>query len=121
MSRLSSCLVGSVLLAVLCLTGCRPPGGHSLGKPPEGAARSILSVRAGDTPPNVVVQGRIIEKCPVAGCWFRIQDDTAVIKVDTKAAGFVVTDIPLETQVTVAGKVSHEDDEIVLNGAGLRY
>lgn len=109
------------LLGILLLSGCQPKGTHTLGKPPEGNPISILAVRAGDTPPQVVVQGRIIEKCPVAGCWFRVQDDTAVIKIDTKAAGFVVTEIPLETRVTVAGKVTHEEDEIVLNGTGLRY
>ena len=47
----------------------------------------------------------MIEKCPTAGCWFMLRDQSGVVRVDTKAAGFVVSDIPLNTKVTVAGKV----------------
>jgi hypothetical protein len=81
----------------------------------------VLAVKAGDTPPVVTVQGVVIEKCPVAGCWFRIADETEVIKVDTKTGGFVITDIPLQTKVVVSGKVAQEGDETILEATGLRY
>lgn len=80
-----------------------------------------MSVLAGDTPLTVTIEGTLVEKCPVAGCWFRIRDDTGVIKVDTKMAGFVVTEIPLQTRLTVGGKVALEGVEIVLQATGLRY
>jgi uncharacterized protein YdeI (BOF family) len=85
-----------------------------LGKAPAGDPSTILAVTAGDTAPQVTVSGIMIEKCPVAGCWFRLRDSTGVIKVDTKPAGFVVVSVPLESTVTVAGKVVAEGDEVVI-------
>jgi len=46
---------------------------------------------------RVVLHGRMTQKCPVAGCWFMLHDETGTIKVDTKNAGFVVVDIPLQS------------------------
>ena len=63
----------------------------------------------------------MIEKCPIAGCWFRLRDQTGVIKVDTKSAGFVVVDVPLERQVTVAGKVVADGDDVMVEATGIRY
>ena len=69
---------------------------------------------------SFVLRGEMIEKCPIAGCWFKLRDATGVIKVDTKAAGFVVSDIPLHTQMTVQGRiVSSTDTEVA--AAGIRY
>jgi uncharacterized protein YdeI (BOF family) len=112
------------MFLVLTLTlgqGCHKAGGTVLGKAPEGTPRPVLAVKAGDTPPKVALRGAVVEKCPVAGCWFRLEDETGIILVDTKAAGFVVSDIPLRTIVTVAGKVDHVDQEVILEATGLRY
>jgi uncharacterized protein YdeI (BOF family) len=92
-----------------------------LGKVPKGQVRQVLAVRAGDTPPQVTLQGVLVEKCPVAGCWFYLQDDTGMIKVDTKAAGFVVVNVPLQTRVTVSGRIASESDDVCLQATGLRY
>ena len=122
--RLSALVIrlAFVLLACLSLaTACHKSSATVLGKPPKGAPRTILSVRAGDTPPQVTVGGVMIEKCPVAGCWFRLRDPTGTIKIDTKSAGFVVVDVPLQTQVTVAGKVVTEGSDVMLEATGLRY
>ncbi len=108
-------------MGLVLLNGCGKPKGKVLGVPPKGEPRSILAVKAGDTPPTVTVQGILVEKCPVAGCWFRLRDDSGVIKVDTKTAGFVVTEIPLQSKLTVAGKVTQEGNETILAGTGLRY
>jgi uncharacterized protein YdeI (BOF family) len=111
-----------VLLACLMLaTSCHKSNATVLGKAPKGAPRPILSVRAGDTPPLVTIGGVMVEKCPVAGCWFRLRDPTGTIKVDTKSAGFVVVDVPLQSQVTVAGKVVTEGSDVMLEATGLRY
>lgn len=113
------------LLALLALisvaTGCGEPKGTVLGRNPEGVQYDTLAIRAGDTPPEVVIQGKIVEKCPQAGCWFKVNDGAGIIKVDTKAAGFVVIDIPLETVVTVAGKIVMEGEEQQIEATGLRY
>lgn len=122
MERHRFCRMLLITLAgtVLCV-GCGKSKGKVLGQSPAGPPKTILAVRAGDTPPKVVLQGRLVEKCPVAGCWFRVQDETGIIKVGTKTAGFVVTEIPLETVVTVAGKVTAEGDEPVIEATGLRF
>ncbi len=109
-----------VLVSVLLL-GCHRQPGTILGKMPSGDVRTILAVRAGDTPPQVTIAGNMVEKCPVAGCWFRIQDKTGTIKVDTKAAGFVVVDVPLEAKMTVAGKITDTGDEVIIEASGIRY
>jgi len=109
-----------LMLAVL-VASCSKPAGRVLGKAPKGEPKNIVAVKAGDVPPQVTVQGVMIEKCPVAGCWFRLRDRTGTIKVDTRAAGFVVVDLPLETQMTVAGKVVADGNDVALEATGLRY
>ena len=109
------------LIFLLVAVGCHKPQGTVLGKTPESEPRSILSVKAGNTPPQVTVHGVMIEKCPVAGCWFRLRDGTGIIKVDTKSARFVVVNVPLESQMTVAGKAVAEGDEVMMEAAGIRY
>jgi uncharacterized protein YdeI (BOF family) len=109
------------LICLLAAAGCHKPQGTVLGKSPDGELRTILSVRAGNTPPQVTVHGAMIERCPVAGCWFRLRDGTSIIKVDTKSARFVVVNVPLDTQMTVAGKVVAEGDEVMIEATGIRY
>ena len=109
----------SICLALV--VACRKPQGTILGKAPAGEPRSILSVKAGDAPPHVTLSGVMIEKCPVAGCWFRLRDRTDTIKVDTKLAGFVVVNVPLQSSVTVSGKVTADGEEIILEASGIRY
>ena len=114
-------IAGAALTCLLLAAGCHKPQGTVLGKTPKGELQTILGVRAGDTPTQVTVSGVMIEKCPVAGCWFRLRDSTGVIKVDTKPAGFVVVNVPLESRVTVAGKVVAEGDDVVIEATGVRY
>ena len=114
-------LAGTVLVCLLLAVGCHKPTSTVLGKAPEGEPQTILSVKAGDTPPQVTLSGVMIEKCPVAGCWFRLRDGTGIIKVDTKLAGFVVVDLPLETKMTVAGKIVADGNEVAIEATGLRY
>jgi uncharacterized protein YdeI (BOF family) len=109
---------------VVCLSlvvGCHKPIGTVLGKAPAGEPQTILAVNAGETPPQVSLAGVMIEKCPIAGCWFRLRDRTGIIKVDTKSAGFVVVNVPLESQVAVAGKVVVDGDQTVIEATGIRY
>jgi uncharacterized protein YdeI (BOF family) len=109
------------LFSSVCLCACHHQGGTVLGKAPAGEARNIIAVWAGETPVNITLKGRLVEKCPVAGCWFYLQDNTGMIKIDTKAAGFVVVDVPLQTMVTVSGKVLNESEGISIQATGLRY
>lgn len=92
-----------LLGTVLIFTGCGAKNAATRG---NFTPASLSKVRElGKTPKEKTVQvsGIMIEKCPVAGCWFMLKDDTGIVRVDTKAAGFVVSDLPLQTKVTVAG------------------
>jgi hypothetical protein len=113
--------VSMALALVLGAFGCSKPHGIVLGKSPKGDPVSILAIRAGDTPPQVTISGVMLEKCPVAGCWLKVQDQSGTIMVDTKSAGFVVVNVPLESKVTVAGKIVTEGDEVLIEASGLRY
>ena len=108
------------LAAALVAAGCGTKG-KVLGKTPREKPSTILAINAGDAPANLSLEGSIIEKCPQAGCWFRLEDGTGVIKVDTKAAGFVVTEVPLNTKVKVAGKIQRIGEETQLQATGLSY
>src|SRR4030095_16111934 len=111
------------LATALFFTACKREAGTVLGKAPAGDVKYILAVRAGDTAPNITLHGTLIEKCPIAGCWFRLQDSTGIIKVDTKAAGFAVTGVPVQTAMTVRGRVvlDSEGNETFVEATGLRY
>jgi uncharacterized protein YdeI (BOF family) len=111
-------LVGLLFL----IAGCGKAPETTLGV--RSAAASTMTVKELANAPKaqkVTLHGEMIEKCPVAGCWFRLRDRTGVIKVDTKPAGFVVVNVPLESTVTVAGKVVTAGDEVVIEATGIRY
>lgn len=109
------------LVCVALLGGCSRPQGKVLGKAPTGKTYHVISVKAGTTPLKVTISGVMIEKCPTAGCWFRLRDKSGVIKVDTKSAGFVVVNVPLDSKVTVSGKVVSAGDDVTLDATGIRF
>ena len=109
------------IIGLTLAAGCHHPAGKVLGKAPKGETRTILAVRAGDTAPQVTLTGVMIEKCPVAGCWFRLRDNSGSIKVDTKSAGFAVVNVPLEAKLMVSGKIVTEGDEVAIEATGIRY
>jgi hypothetical protein len=43
------------------------------------------------------------------------------VRVDTKAAGFVVLDVPLRTTLTVAGSVERDAGVTSFSAVGARY
>jgi uncharacterized protein YdeI (BOF family) len=112
---------GGLLLTVALATGCARQPGKVLGKSPAGDLSNIIAVRAGETRPKVTLSGVMVEKCPAAGCWFYLQDDTGIMRVDTKAARFVVVDVPLQTKVTVSGAVVTSSEDVSIQATGLRY
>ena len=90
------------------------------------ASVSIITTtvaRLASAPTNgaVTVRGTMIEKCPTAGCWFMLQDNTGRVRVDLKAAGFVVTDVPTGGTVCVTGRLRREDEEPVVVASGARF
>lgn len=115
--RLAVALTFCLLLTV----GCRPRSSVTLGQAPVGQAGSVASLKTAGPAEAVVLTGLMIEKCPVAGCWFRLQDETGVIKVDTKAAGFVVAEVPVKSRMVVSGKLVADGDTFSIEATGVRY
>jgi uncharacterized protein YdeI (BOF family) len=112
--------VAAMLLAAV-LTGCFDRGPKTLGTMTPGAAASVAALEKTSPESPVVVRGTMTKKCPVAGCWFMLHDDTGTIKVDTRNAGFVVVDVPLNTSMAVAGRIVTNGAERLLDATGLRY
>ena len=115
--RLPLLVLGCLLLA----GGCAPREARTLGAPPSGEPAPVSAARAAREGTSLVVAGEMVEKCPVAGCWFDLRDGSGAIRVDTKSAGFVVLDVPLRARVTVAGRVKASGEEPQIEAAGLRY
>ena len=104
-------LLPAIAIALLAV-GCHRQQGNVLGKAPKGTPATILGIRAGDTPPVVTITGLMVEKCPVAGCWLKVQDATGTIMVDTKSAGFMISILQLNvpgTERSAAGSARLPD------------
>lgn len=119
LTRLTSAIL--VLFVSIMLAGCSQQS-TLLGEQPESKAQhSIAEVQHLKLATPVSIQGTMVEKCPTAGCWFKLHDQTGIVKVDTKAAGFTVTDVPLQTSMTVTGKVVNNGSDKMIQATSLTY
>jgi len=109
------------LTGLLLAVGCNKRGALVLGQVPAGEPRSINSIKTVKQGTAVVLDGVMVEKCPVAGCWFRLRDSTGTIKVDTRSAGFVVASVPVNSKLTVSGKSVTDGDDVAIEALGIRY
>jgi uncharacterized protein YdeI (BOF family) len=107
-------------LALITLAGCSGSPSKVMGAPPSPTPVTLVSNVKPAGSSAITVQGTMIEKCPVAGCWFKLRDKTGVIKIDTKSAGFVVSEVPLNTEVIVSG-VPKASGEPTITATGMRY
>jgi len=109
-----------IYVAVFAMAGCAnvKPDAVLGAKPSDSTPVKIASLSKSKTPQTI--HGVMIDKCPVAGCWFHVKDSSGVVKVDTKNSGFVVTNVPINSQVTVTGIV-RESDEQTLTATGMSY
>jgi uncharacterized protein YdeI (BOF family) len=105
----------------LLITGCGDREPRVLGTAPSEAVSPISAARSARSGASLVVAGEMVEKCPVAGCWFDVRDGSGTIRVDTKNAGFVVLDVPLHGRVTVAGRVKTGGAEPQIDASGVSY
>jgi uncharacterized protein YdeI (BOF family) len=107
--------------ALVALPACRKAGSDVLGTAPSANPTPILAALASGPGTEATIQGVLVEKCPVAGCWFVLHDATGTVRVDTKSAGFVVVDVPLNSRLVVAGRWIREGNETNLAASGVRY
>jgi uncharacterized protein YdeI (BOF family) len=113
-----------LLLLSICaalLAGCSGRESKILGTAVEGVAVNIASIPQTTADSRIVLHGTMTKKCPVAGCWFVLKDETGTIKVDTKNGGFAVIDVPLNTSLTVAGRVVMNGRERLIDATGVCY
>lgn len=105
-------------LLSLLLIGCGKPESQLLGKELTDATYSSVATLKTTTVP-VLLTGTVAEKCPTAGCWFRLKDDTGIVKVQLANAGFTITDVPQGAPVKVFGSYDKESGEV--EATGLRW
>ena len=103
---------------VIALCGCSSQKQIVLGVMP--AVSTLVTVSSARPGAPITVKGTMVEKCPVAGCWFMLRDKSGVIRVDTKNAGFVVLDVPLNTPVKVSGTLK-TSGEWMIAATGMSY
>ncbi len=106
------------------LVGCSRSGESVRGIAPAASAVSMVksvheAIKLQPTE-RVTVEGEMVEKCPTAGCWFKLRDRTGIVLVDTKVAGFVVSDLPLHTHILVEGHTM-VGAEATVAATGIRY
>ena len=110
-----------IFVAGLAITGCGKTQDHIKGLAPAAeVTATVHELAKAPAAKKVTVRGEMVEKCPVAGCWFMLRDKTGIVRVDTKAAGFVVSDVPLHTTMTVAGAVT-PGTQPGIAATGIRY
>lgn len=114
-------LLALALAALLSPTACRRAGSDVLGTAPTAAPAPVATALALPVRQPVTVSGVMVEKCPVAGCWFVLKDGSGTVKVDTKSAGFVVVDVPVGTRMTVGGRLDRDGTQPVIAAEGIRY
>ena len=112
---------GTLLLGAVLLTGCADRKQKILGAAFEGTTIPVSMAQNASVDAPVVLRGTMTEKCPIAGCWFVLRDETGTIKVDTKNAGFVVVDVPLKTSLVVGGRVMTNGTQRLIEASGVRY
>lgn len=100
--------------------GCHHAAPKTMGAPLASASFITVKEIKASKGKTVLIKGTMVEKCPVSGCWFKLKDGGGIVKIDAKAAGFVVTEIPLHTEITASGKVIDADNPTIL-ATGIRY
>ena len=104
------------------LAGCTSGGQNVRGAAPTAGGtivrvRDVIKLKPSEP---VTVEGEMVEKCATAGCWFKLRDKTGIVRVDTRAAGFVVSDVPLHTHILVGGRMLTGEESTVA-ATGIRY
>lgn len=115
------CRTVQLILLITCVAvcGCQSSSTTLLGRPlPVQSPLLVDHLKPSRLP--VVIEGTMVEKCPVAGCWFKVEDKSGIVKVDTKNAGFVVVSVPTGTKVRVAGTYQG-DPEPLITATGMTY
>jgi uncharacterized protein YdeI (BOF family) len=109
------------LILMIAVSGCGKTGDESYGQPIANRQTTELKEIVSDADAfkdkQVTLEGKIVRQCPT-GCWFDIQQGTAVVHVDINPSGFAIPQKPNKT-VLVEGTVTMEDGQIEVIGTGV--
>jgi uncharacterized protein YdeI (BOF family) len=112
----------TALLAVAALAvGCSKHEPTNLGGVLIGERATVAQMAEFEPGAAVLIEGTMTKKCPVAGCWFMLNDKTGTVKVDLKNSEFVVVDVPLKSKMLVSGRVMTNETERYIEGMGVRF
>lgn len=116
----------ATILCVLTLSmaffaGCANRQTEARGDNGKAETIGIASIQKMKLASPVVAHGTMIEKCPVAGCWFKLHDRSGTIKVDLKATKLTVVNVPLNAEVTVRGKVAPNGGEKMIQATSAAF
>jgi hypothetical protein len=116
----SMTVIAAILSAFCLAAGCGVKG-SSYGEPITGQnivrVGEILSHPEKYEKKTVLVEGGIIEECPVGG-WFMLKDETAVVYVNLHPSYFAIPQA-LGRRVLVQGVVRKEGARVTLTGKGV--
>lgn len=87
----------------------------------DGEIVRVVTMQKMNLSTPVLARGTMVEKCPVAGCWFMLHDKTGIIKVDLKATKQNVVNIPLNSEVTVRGKVAQNGSQKMIQAVSATF
>ena len=111
----------SVAVAALGCGGCtkQQPAETSAGAEVKTVSLAMMQKMKPGT--RITAHGTMIEKCPVAGCWFILRDQTGTIKVDLKATKQTVVDVPLNSTVTVRGTIAPDGNKKMIRAVSATF
>ena len=112
------------LAAVLVAVASCEPGERRFGEILAGITvipvQALIRDAASHAGKEVQLQGRIVDVCPVSGCWFVLEDSSAAIFVDLKeSASWTLPHRVKGMPAVVQGVVRLRDGEPVIAGRGV--
>ncbi|MHB0947222.1 MAG: hypothetical protein ACYC3B_08620 [Sedimentisphaerales bacterium] len=110
-------LLATITFALVSCKGKAESFGEPIGDKAITPIRAVATTPADYNDKNITVEGKIILECP-SGCWFDLQQDNAILRVDIEPAGLA---IPQKTgsDATVQGTLKVEDGKPTLLGTGV--
>ena len=114
-------LLATLLSCGVLLMGCSQRGAKELGGEITGEKATVAQAAEFDAGSSIILSGTMTEKCPVSGCWFMLRDQTGTIKVDLKNSEFVVVEVPLKTEMIVAGRIGTNETGRFLEATAARF
>lgn len=108
------------LIATVALNGCKSKT-ESFGQPISDKAttpiRTIVMNPADYNDKTVTVEGKLTLECP-SGCWFDLQQDAAVVRVDIAPSDLAIPQ-KVGSSAIVQGTIKVKDGQPVLIGTGV--